>query len=98
MSILYREKKGLGKIHLSLILKPLVSHGEFLISLLVAPPLLYVVKYPIPFSPWLRTGSSLITLCKLNIRGISQRIQEFGCHTAAAQQQRALNFKLDVRD
>ena len=35
-----KEKKGLGKIlHLSLVAKPLVTHGEFYFSPLVASPL-----------------------------------------------------------
>ena len=35
-----REKKGLGKIpHLSLVAKPLVTHGEFYFSPLVSSPL-----------------------------------------------------------
>ena len=40
MSIFYQGEKGIGKIpHLSLVAKPLVTHGEFYFSPFLASPL-----------------------------------------------------------
>ena len=76
-----KEKKGLGKIpHLSLVAKPLVTHGEFYFSPLVASPLrgeksnpfFSSVKdwvspplLPLQFIAWYRTQNNLGKLLRI---------------------------------